>query len=81
VQREFSTGDRLQFTRNDRQAGRVNGATAAVVSIDAETRTLTAVDARGREHTLSLDNARDRHIRHGWWAPCMAAKARQRIDR
>jgi conjugative relaxase-like TrwC/TraI family protein len=66
VQREFSAGDRVQFTRNDRQAGRVNGATAAVVGIDAETRTLTAVDARGREHTLSLDNAGDRHIRHGW---------------
>jgi conjugative relaxase-like TrwC/TraI family protein len=66
VQREFSLGDRVQFTRNDRQAGRVNGATAAVVGIDVEARTLTAIDARGREHTLSLDNAGDRHIRHGW---------------
>lgn len=66
VQREFATGDRVQFTRNDRQAGRVNGATASVVGVDAKTRTLTAVDARGREHTLSLDNTGDRHIRHGW---------------
>ncbi|AOR79410.1 MobF family relaxase [Novosphingobium resinovorum] len=66
VQREFATGDRVQFTRNDRQAGRVNGATAAVIGIDTETRTLTTVDARGREHTLSLDSTGDRHIRHGW---------------
>jgi conjugative relaxase-like TrwC/TraI family protein len=66
ISREFSAGDRLQFTRNDRQAGRVNGATAAVVGVDAETRTLTAIDARGHEHTLSLDSAGDRHVRHGW---------------
>ena len=66
VAREFATGDRVQFTRNDRGAGRVNGATASVVGIDAEARMLTATDARGREHTLSLDQAGDRHVRHGW---------------
>jgi ATP-dependent exoDNAse (exonuclease V) alpha subunit len=66
VTREFSPGDRVQFTRNDRDVGRINGATAAVVGIDAEKRTLTAVDTRGREHTLSLDQAGDRHVRHGW---------------
>lgn len=66
VNREFSAGDRLQFTRNDRQACRLNGATATVVGIDAEARALTAIDARGREHTLALDNASDRHVRYGW---------------
>jgi hypothetical protein len=66
VTREFAAGDRVQFTRNDREAGRVNGATAAVVGIDMEKRTLTAIDARGREHTLSLDQTGDRHVRHGW---------------
>jgi len=66
VTREFAAGDRVQFTRNDREAGRVNGATAAVVGIDAEKRMLTAIDARGREHTLSLDQTGDRHVRHGW---------------
>ena len=44
----------------------MNGATAAVTAIDAEKRTLTAIDARGREHTLSLDRAGDQHVRHGW---------------
>lgn len=66
VAREFSTGDRVQFTRNDREAGRVNGATAAIIGMDTGKRTLTAVDVRGREHVLSLDRAGDRHIRHGW---------------
>ena len=66
VSREFSAGDRVQFTRNDRDAGRVNGATAAVTAIDAEKRTMTAIDARGREHTLSIDRAGDQHLRHGW---------------
>ena len=65
-QREFATGDRVQFTRNDREAGRINGATATVKAIDAETRTMTVKDARGREHVMQLDQARDRHVRHGW---------------
>ncbi|WP_339348660.1 MobF family relaxase [uncultured Sphingomonas sp.] len=65
-QREFATGDRVQFTRNDREAGRINGATATVKAIDAEARTMTLQDARGREHVMQLDYARDRHVRHGW---------------
>jgi len=65
-QREFAAGDRVQFTRNDREAGRINGATATVKAIDAEARTMTVKDARGREHVMQLDRAGDRHIRHGW---------------
>ena len=66
VTRAFSLGDRVQFTRNDRAVGRINGATATVVRIDTEARTLTAIDARGREHALSFDQTSDRHVRHGW---------------
>ncbi|AXB80617.1 MobF family relaxase [Novosphingobium sp. P6W] len=66
VEREFSAGDRLQFTRNDRAAERINGNTATVTNIDAETRTMTIVDASGSEGRLSLDETRDRHVRHGW---------------
>ena len=66
VQREFAAGDRVQFTRNDREAGRINGATATVKAIDAEARTMTVTDARGREHALQLDSTGDRHVRHGW---------------
>ena len=65
-QREFAAGDRVRFTRNDREAGRVNGATALVSRVDAEARIMTAVDARGREHVMQLDQARDQHVRHGW---------------
>lgn len=64
--RQFAAGDRVQFTRNDREAGRVNGATATVTAIDAEQRTMTLADTRGREHVLQLDQARDQHVRHGW---------------
>jgi len=66
AQRQFSAGDRVQFTRNDREAGRINGATATVTAIDTEQRTMTLADTRGREHVLQLDQARDQHVRHGW---------------
>lgn len=66
VQREFAAGDRVQFTRNDREAGRINGATATVKTIDAEARTMTVTDARGREHALQFDRTGDQHVRHGW---------------
>ena len=65
-EREFARGDRVQFTRNDREAGRMNGLTGNVTAIDAERRAMTVKDAHGREHTLSLDQTRDRHLRHGW---------------
>ena len=80
-QREFAAGDRMQFTRNDREAGRINGATATVTAIDGHTRTMTVREAKGREHTLQLDQASDRHVRHGWSAPSTAAKVRRPIDR
>ena len=66
MSREFAKGDRVQFTRNDREAGRINGMTASVTGIDGKNRTMTATDAGGREHVLSLDSTADRHVRHGW---------------
>ena len=36
---ELKTGDRIQFTRNDREAGRINGARGEVTAIDAQART------------------------------------------
>lgn len=64
--RELATGDRVQFTRNDREAGRINGATATVTAIDEKHRTMTVREGKGQEHTLQLDATRDRHVRHGW---------------
>ena len=66
VDRSFAQGDRVQFTRNDREAGRVNGTTATVTAIDRERGTMSVTEARGVEHTLQLDATRDRHVRHGW---------------
>jgi hypothetical protein len=36
VEQELRTGDRIQFTRNNRPAGRLNGHTASVVEIDPQ---------------------------------------------
>ena len=66
VERSFAQGDRVQFTRNDREAGRVNGTTATVTAIDRERGTMNVKEARGVEHSLQLDATRDRHVRHGW---------------
>lgn len=65
-EREFRAGDRVQFTRNDRDAGRINGATATVTAIDAEAHTMTVRGAKGDEQRMSLDGTTDRHVRHGW---------------
>lgn len=48
------------------EASMVNGATATVTAIDAEARTMTVREAKGREHVMQLDRAGDRHVRHGW---------------
>lgn len=74
VEREFRSGDRLQFTRNDRELGRVNGQLAHVVSVDADKRAMLVRDARGHEFTVNADTARERHVRHGWVSTVYAAQ-------
>ncbi|HKY80389.1 MAG TPA: MobF family relaxase, partial [Sphingobium sp.] len=59
---ELKTGDSIRFTRNDREAGRINGARGEVIAVDDQTRTATIQTAPGRTETLNLDAARDRHI-------------------
>ena len=66
TRREFATGDKVQFTRNDRQAGRVNGGGGTVTAIDGQARTMTVRETKGQEHVLQLDTTADRHVRHGW---------------
>jgi ATP-dependent exoDNAse (exonuclease V) alpha subunit len=73
---ELRTGDSIRFTRNDREAGRVNGARAEVTAVDAETRTVTVRGARGQIQTLRLDTARDRHIAHGYVDTAFVAQGR-----
>jgi ATP-dependent exoDNAse (exonuclease V) alpha subunit len=73
---ELKTGDRIRFTRNDREAGRINGARSEVTAIDAQARTAEIRNPRGQTQTLSLDVARDQHIAHAYVETAFAAQGR-----
>ena len=73
---ELRAGDSIRFTRNDCEAGRVNGARLEVTAVDADTRTATVRGSRGHVQTLHLDAARDRHIAHGYVDTAFAAQGR-----
>ncbi|OWQ98214.1 MobF family relaxase [Sphingopyxis witflariensis] len=73
---DLRTGDSIRFTRNDREAGRINGARGEVAAIDEQARTATVRGARGQIQTLDLDTARDRHIAHAYVDTAFAAQGR-----
>ena len=73
---QLKTGDRIQFTRNDRDAGRINGLRGTVSGVDIIERTATISLENGREQTLSLDAPRDQHVRHGYVETAFAAQGR-----
>ncbi|MET4133588.1 conjugative relaxase-like TrwC/TraI family protein [Porphyrobacter sp. MBR-155] len=73
---ELRTGDSIRFTRNDREAGRINGARGEVTAIDQQTRTAEVRNPRGQTQTLSLDAARDQHIAHAYVETAFAAQGR-----
>lgn len=73
---DLKTGDAVRFTRNDREAGRINGGRGEVVAVDEQTRTATIQTARGTTETLNLDSARDRHIAHAYVDTAFAAQGR-----
>lgn len=73
---ELKTGDNIRFTRNDREAGRINGARGEVTAIDAQARTAEIRNPRGQTQTLSLDAARDQHIAHAYVETAFAAQGR-----
>jgi hypothetical protein len=66
VEQELRTGDRIQFTRNNRRAGRLNGHTASVVGIDPQRGGITVEREDGKQEALDLTRLADRHIRPGW---------------
>jgi conjugative relaxase-like TrwC/TraI family protein len=72
---ELRAGDKVQFTRNDRALGRVNGQRAEVVSVDPARNTAQVKSGRKIE-TLRLDEARDRHIRHAYVDTAFGAQGR-----
>ncbi|MEV5034552.1 relaxase domain-containing protein [Sphingobium sp. LMC3-1-1.1] len=73
---DLNTGDAIRFTRNDREAGRINGGRGEVIAVDEQTRTATIQTARGTTETLNLDSARDRHIAHAYVDTAFAAQGR-----
>lgn len=73
---DLKTGDAIRFTRNDREAGRVNGGRGEVIAVDHQTRTATIQTQDGRTETLNLDSARDRHIAHAYVDTAFAAQGR-----
>lgn len=73
---ELKTGDRIQFTRNDRETGRVNGGRSEVTAINEQARTATIRSPRGQTQTLNLDASRDQHIRHAYVGTAFAAQGR-----
>ena len=73
---DLKTGDSIRFTRNDREADRINGARSEVIAVDEQTRTATIQTAQGRTETLILDSTRDQHITHGYVDTAFAAQGR-----
>lgn len=71
---ELRTGDRVQFTRNDREAGRINGLGGTVTGIDAATNRATMKLANGCEQRLDLADPRDAHLRHAYVQTAHAAQ-------
>lgn len=71
---ELRIGDQVQFTRNNRRAGRNNGDIAAVRAIDPNSSSVIVQKADGSQQTLDLSRLADRHIRHGWVRTIHAAQ-------
>lgn len=71
---ELRSGDRVQFTRNDREAGRINGLGGTITGIDAATNRATVKLANGREQRLDLADPRDSHLRHAFVQTAHAAQ-------
>ena len=72
VEREFRSGDQVQFTGNHDPAGRLNGATAVVLAVDSERAAIVIEKAEQRR--LDLAHRADRHIRPGWIRTIHAAQ-------
>jgi hypothetical protein len=66
VEQEFRAGDRIQFTRNNYRADRLNGQTAEVVAIDPQDASMVVERDDGRRNMLDLAHLADRHVRPEW---------------
>ncbi|MDK2759874.1 MAG: relaxase domain-containing protein [Sphingopyxis sp.] len=71
---DLRTGDRAQFTRNDRDTGRINGLGGTVTDLDPSTSQATLKLANGREQRLDLSDPRNAHLRHAYVQTAHAAQ-------
>ena len=71
---ELRTGDLVQFTRNDRETGRINGLGGTITRIDSDRARATVKLANGREQKLDLSDPRDAHLRHAYAQTAHAAQ-------
>ncbi len=74
VAQELRTGDRIQFTRNNYAAKRLNGRTAEVLACHSEEGLVVVGMKGGRRQTLDMSNVADRHIRPAWVSTIHAAQ-------
>ena len=75
---ELRAGDRVRWTRNDKEAGLVNSRTAEVVSVEENRVSFRLED--GRKLTLERDDAQLRHLDHAWASTVHAFQGRT-VDR
>lgn len=71
---ELQSGDRVQFTRNDREAGRINGLRGTITGIDPERQQATIALANGREQRFDFTDPSDAHLRHAYVQTAHAAQ-------
>jgi ATP-dependent exoDNAse (exonuclease V) alpha subunit len=72
-ERTLRAGDRIRFTRNDRDRSRANGGEAVVVAVDVTKRRVT-IDRGGRHEILELDH--ERHWDHAYVRTVYSAQGR-----
>ena len=73
---ELMKGDKIEFTRNDRNLSRENGGRAQVVSVNAQEQTARVRLDSGKFQTLDLNKSTDQHLRHGYVQTAHAAQGR-----
>lgn len=61
-----ATSDKLQFTRNNYSAERLNGAIAMVIAIDPQGSSVLVEKDDGERQMLDHRHLADRHVRLGW---------------
>ena len=71
---EFRSGDRVRWTRNDKELGLVNSRTAEVTSVEGDRVAFRLEE--GRTHVLGRRDAQLRHLDHAWASTVHAFQGR-----